>query len=293
MPAHHAPPDYSAGPSLAEYEAFRKRYPHDEAAHKYLMNSAPDAQIQAIRTFRPPREGEADYSALFITYTKRCRQTAPAQFAPPPPQAVRGGYGHGMVRHGAQGGYAPPPRRPPQVDLEGFRQRYPMDDRAFVYLQESLPEVQRQIVETFVPKRAVDVDFSAPIVAYAKLCRARCTEAASFGMNAIAAGPGYGCGSHQGAHFSQPPPAANDHALAADMGAFCQRFPMDQRARDFLYESPPGVVSRVLREFRPKREGDSDYSAAVVYFVGICRKEAGFDANSGGAMPPKRTRLAY
>jgi len=151
-----------------------------------------------------------------------------------------------------------------------------MDDRAFVYLQESLPEVQMQVVETFVPKRVDDTDFSAPVVAYAKLCRARFTEAASFGLNPIAAGPG------------------NDYALASEMSAFCQRFPMDQRARDYLYESPPGVVARVLREFRPKREGDSDYSAAVVYFVGVCRKEAGVEVNSGGAGLPqvKRTRLA-
>eukprot|EP00415_Alexandrium_ostenfeldii_P002688 UN2688 len=218
MPAHNHVPDYSAGPSLAEYEAFRQRYPHDEAAYNYLMNSQPDVQIQALRSFRPPREGEADYSALFITYTKRCRQNAQAGM----PQAVRGGCG-GMLRQGVQGGYAPPPPRrfPPQVDLDSFRIRYPMDDRAYVYLQESLPEVQRQVVETFVPKRAEDVDFSAPIVAYAKLCRARHTEAASFGLNPVAAGPGT---MNYGAPFSQPPPA-NDQALAAELSVFCQQFP--------------------------------------------------------------------
>jgi len=289
LAVHHPTTDLSAGPSLAEYEAFRQRYPHDEAAHKYLMNSSPDVQVQALRTFRPPREGEADYSALFITYTKRCRLNAQAA---PPPQVFRGGCGDGTARYGAQGGF-PPPRHVnvPQADLDGFRQRYPMDDRAYVYLQESLPEVQRQVVETFVPKRADDVDFSAPIVAYAKLCRARFNEAASFGLNPIAASPGVSAYPAQCCPQQPPAPAMDHQALASELSAFCQRFPMDQRACDFLYESPPVVITRVLHEFRPKREGDADYSAAIVYFVGVCRKEAGFDVNSGGAAGVKRVRV--
>mmetsp|Transcript_75906 Transcript_75906/g.235011 ORF Transcript_75906/g.235011 Transcript_75906/m.235011 type:complete len:526 (-) Transcript_75906:53-1630(-) len=284
-----APP--GSGPTLAEYDAFRARYPHDEAAHNYLMNSSPDVQVQALRTFRPPREGEADYSALFITYTKRCRLSA--QSAAPRPPIFRGGCGgNGAVRYAPPGGYAPPQQQqyaqPQQyagaaADLDGFRLRYPMDDRAFGYVLESSPEVQRQVVETFVPKRADDTDFSAPIVAYAKLCRARCTEAASFGVNPIAAAPA--------AAASYPLAATNDPTLAPELSFFCQRYPMDERAQTFLYESPLEVIDRVLREFRPQREGDSDYSAAIVYFVGQCRREAGVDGSAGAAM--KRARFAY
>mmetsp|Transcript_7363 Transcript_7363/g.23068 ORF Transcript_7363/g.23068 Transcript_7363/m.23068 type:complete len:608 (-) Transcript_7363:66-1889(-) len=304
-----APVAHSGGPSAVEYEAFRRRYPFDEAAHNYLMNSAPEVQLQALRSFRPPREGESDYSALFITYTKRCRQNVQQHHVAQ--QAGRAGCGNGAVRYAGPppqqhyqppvapwepGAPAPPWRQQPpgrQVDLESFRIRYPMDDRAYVYLQESPPEVARQVVETFVPKRLDDTDFSAPIVAYAKLCRARFAEAASFGMSAVAGGTHPAGG---GVHFnaaSYTGPEGGDYAMASEISAFCQRFPMDRRARDFLYESPPGVIARVLREFRPKREGDADYSAAVVYFVGICRKEAGVDPNTGGMLPVKRPRVAY
>jgi len=281
----HTPVAHS-GPSAAEYDTFRRRYPFDEAAHKYLLNSSPDVQLQAIRTFKPPREGEADYSALFITYTKRCRlNPQPSHMSTYSVSSMP--YGSGMVRHTVPPPAAPPlmmarvsqPQRilpsMPQVDLEGFRRRYPMDDRAFNYLLESPPEVCRQVVETFVPKRANDTDCSAPVIAYAKLCRSRFAEATGMGANSIN-------GSLQGSMSR-----GDSQELLAQQSVFCQRFPMDQAAYDFLYDSPLSVISRVHREFRPKREGDSDYSAAVVHFTRSCRRDAGLEAG-----PAKRPRLA-
>jgi len=282
----HTPVAHS-GPSAAEYDAFRRRYPFDEAAHKYLLNSSPDVQVQAIRTFKPPREGEADYSALFITYTKRCRLNPQPSHAMHTYPVSSAPYGSGMGRHTSPAPAAPAlmtarssqPLRPPSishVDLEGFRRRYPMDDRAFNYLLESPPEVCRQVLETFVPKRANDTDCSAPVIAYAKLCRSRFAEATSMGANSTING------SLQGGMCR-----GGSQELMAQQSVFCQRFPMDQAAYDFLYDSPPNVISRVHREFRPKREGDSDYSAAVVHFTRSCRRDAGLE---GG--PAKRARIA-
>eukprot|EP00913_Durusdinium_trenchii_P004786 g4446.t1 len=57
----------------AEYEAFRVKYPFDEDTHNYLQTSQPDVRRYVMRNFKPPREGEADYSALLITYCKSCR----------------------------------------------------------------------------------------------------------------------------------------------------------------------------------------------------------------------------
>mmetsp|Transcript_63302 Transcript_63302/g.125175 ORF Transcript_63302/g.125175 Transcript_63302/m.125175 type:complete len:562 (-) Transcript_63302:91-1776(-) len=282
----HTPVVHS-GPSAAEYDTFRRRYPFDEAAHKYLLNSTPDVQVQAIRTFKPPREGEADYSALFITYTKRCRLHPQPSHTMPTYSISSAPYSSGVVRHTVPPPAAPPlmtarmsqpPRAVPsmpQVDLEGFRRRYPMDDRAFNYLLESPPEVCRQVVETFVPKRANDTDSSAPVIAYAKLCRSRFAEATGMGANSTINGNLQG-GMSKG-----------DSQLLAQQSMFCQRFPMDQAAYAFLYDSPVNVISRVHREFKPKREGDTDYSAAVVHFTRSCRRDAGLEMG-----PAKRPRLA-
>eukprot|EP00415_Alexandrium_ostenfeldii_P001858 UN1858 len=52
MPALNHVPDYSAGPTMVDYHAFRQLYPHDKTAYDYLMNSFPDVQIRALQSFR-------------------------------------------------------------------------------------------------------------------------------------------------------------------------------------------------------------------------------------------------
>lgn len=282
---------------FAEYEAFRARYPFDEQAHNYLMNSTPQVQMAVLRNFKPPREGEGDYSALLISYTKRSRSSVHS--------VVNVRQHMGRACFGPPGGLAPPtwtrprPWRPlapgPPLGLgplgfghgaglragsesEAFRRRFPMDDRAFAYLLESPPQVRQQVMETFSPPRADDTDFSAPVVAYSKRCRARFGEVAH--------------GTNQYFSGLQPAMPAPGYVTEGDVGAFMARYPVDARAEDYLRETPPVVVARVLREFRPKREGDSDYSAAVVSFVGLCRKEAGGEAGGPGAFQ-KRARVGY
>merc|ERR1712032_819280 len=94
--------------------------------------------------------GESDYSALLITYTKKCRS------------------GHGVLSSSSHG----------SIDLEHFRQCYPMDDRALAYLAGSPPEVQRQVAGTFQPPwNPGDSDFSSRLIAYVKICRAKHSEA--------------------------------------------------------------------------------------------------------------------
>lgn len=184
-------------------------------------------------------------------------------------------------------------------ELQDFRRRFPMDERAFGYLAESSPAVQRQVFDTFAPKRLDDVDFSAPVVAYAKLCRARAIEHPANVSHHQQSSPVHGgaCAGSYGSSFAgvaPPPPrlpplmvsaplpvpmlrahALPNHSISdAHIGDFCRRYPMDARARELLLASPPAAVARVLREFRPRREGEADYSAAVVAFVGVCKRDA-------------------
>ncbi|CAK0893427.1 unnamed protein product, partial [Prorocentrum cordatum] len=206
-----------------EYQEFRGRFPHDEAAHLYLENSSPEVQKQVLETFRPQREGEADYSALLITYTKRCRLGA---------QAAASASEHGGCA-GGLAGMAPPGELiggEEMGELELFRCTYPMDDRAFLYLKECAQEVRRQVLDGFSPPRADDKDFSAPVVGFAKLLRARAAEAA----NAAARGGGNGA------------------AGGGDLDAFLRRYPIDARAQEVLNTAPPNVQRKVLSDFRPR-----------------------------------------
>lgn len=56
--------------------------------------------------------------------------------------------------------------------LEGFRQRYPMDDRAFDFLKCASAFVQQEVLERFSPQKQ-DSDYSALIISFAKKCRER------------------------------------------------------------------------------------------------------------------------
>jgi len=240
-------------PEHASYEVreFCARYPIDEEALSYLMNCPPEVHLTVARDFRPKTDGEADYSALVISFSKRCRLLA----AQKPGHSLADGLGGDD-----------------SADLEAFRNRFPMDDRAFSSLQDLQPHARRQVLDTFVPKRMDDTDYSAPVMAYVKVCRARAAESAA----------------HTALHMSGPGPVSQQ-----TVDDFCGRFPMDARALEMLLAAPPVVQTRVMSEFRPKREGDSDYSAAVVAFLGVCKRSAmggvgGFGGSGPG--PPKRPR---
>ena len=219
--------------SGAEYEAFRRRYPFDDDTHNYLhlwmnslavwlcahrpnftgksqlrQSSPPEVRRQVLQSFKPPREGEADYSALLISFCKKMREQRPMQqvatvahlgkgggydvslqniaaapwhqppwhqpfHQPPPPPPPRGGFrggerlgygdGFGGFEQRAQGDY---------VQLQMFRQRYPMDERAFEFLKNAQPWVRQEVLEKFAPQRQ-DSDYSALVISFAKKCRER------------------------------------------------------------------------------------------------------------------------
>lgn len=328
------------------------------------MSSPPHVQEQVLLGFQPKREGEADYSALIITFTKKCRGA-------PPQAGLAAGMGHAVQdlwapsnkggslassgRTGSWassgkggswggksrtrnivdssggldpgGGYwagAEPDNRAPQhtggdQQLEAFRSRFPMDDRAFAYLSESPPSARRRVIEAFHPKFQ-DTDYSAPVIAFAKKCRGNGPGAmANQGASWHDDGPtAHGYGSHDPpAGYRAPLVQSTGHesfmtnlghraprfpsagyAAAQHTGpdqyeldAFVQKYPVDERAYAYLSESPPDVLSRVLNEFKPKREGESDYSGIVVAYVKRCRNDGGF-SGKGGEPNAKRARYA-
>lgn len=161
----------------------------------------PDVRIHVLQNFKPPQEGESDYSALVISYCKKTREA----MHPPMHQPMHHPMHQPMqpmhqVPQGYQGRPSLPQRAPwSQPDpapvaprglmgasdsnaniyaLEGFRQRYPMDDRAFDFLKCAPAFVQQQVLEHFNPQRKDEADYSALIISFAKKCRER--EQANF-----------------------------------------------------------------------------------------------------------------
>ncbi|CAJ1341999.1 unnamed protein product [Effrenium voratum] len=222
----------------AELESFRMRYPFDEDANNYILNSSIEVQQEVLRDFKPKQEGEQDYSALIIGFTKRRRQSVKERqqnrFVP-----------HHVPAHGLNdGGEQDAPLSP--AELQAFRSRYPFDEDAYRYIASSLPHVQREIVRTFKPPREGEEDYSALIITFSKRCR-----------NAVSSGA------------SDPIAHASHGPSSLEYEAFRQRYPFDLDTHNYLQSSAPEVRRQVLQSFKPPREGEADYSALLISF---CKK---------------------
>lgn len=333
-----------ARPSGHRIEDFVRRYPVDDRALEYFHESSPEVQFKVLDEFRAKKEGEADYSTLFMAFIKRCRglayQAAPrapvlpvrhsVPYAPSRPvHTYNGGPSYGSAGYAAvpasrpvsHGGYtngAAPSRQPAGgvrtvlsagiEGLEAFRRRFFIDQRCFEYLAASSEEVRLRVINTFVPQRPNDTDYSAPVTAYIRDCRKALGEASAsaVGSSEALGAPvlggslygssggrrGYG-GNHSGggghsgyAHRdtqesysgqgqSNDAAAGLSGSIQNELSEFLRRYPVDTRAVDFLTSCSEAVVEQVIREFRAKREGEEDYSALVMAFCKRCRDQGG------------------
>merc|ERR1712232_1060652 len=57
--------------------------------------------------------------------------------------------------------------------LDAFRDRYPMDDRAFAQLERSSPHIQNLVMQDFRVKREGEADYSALVMAFVRAVQAR------------------------------------------------------------------------------------------------------------------------
>merc|ERR1712187_444897 len=56
-------------------------------------------------------------------------------------------------------------------------------------------------------------------------------------------------------------------APAPLLDAFRRRYPVDDRAWDFLTQCHPQTIRHVVESFKPKMEGEPDYSGLLTSFV--------------------------
>jgi len=242
-----------------------------------------------VREFRPRSEGDADYSAAITSFIKYKGNWiggkgggAPGMMAGQPgmmagqPQFAQQQFaqqGAGMQQGAPAGGFQRPAGMPnpnaawasaeidpyaAPVDLESFRAQYPMDDRAWDFIQNVDQRVQRRIVETFKPHREGEADYSAKITSYVKSIKTQHREV-----------------------------QAEVTLTQEAVDAFFTKFPCDQRATEYFNEIPREMQAAILRDFRPRSEGDSDYSAAMTSFIKYKQSAPWAGGKGGGGMGGK------
>lgn len=239
--------------SQDELDDFLSRYPCDEDAQNYILNSEPDVQMAVLQGFKPKQEGEADYSALVISFTKKQRQNRPS--APPMRPTFQGA---GPIRRTAA---IPPPqerRSSAGIDLEAFFDRYPCDEDARNYVVSSAPHVQQEIVRSFRPQREGESDYSAILITYAKRCRS-----------------------------GAPPSRPSAGVTAGEYEAFRDRYPFDDDTANYLQKASPEVLKYVMENFKPPVEGEADYSALLITYCKRCK------SNPAVAGPAPQTAYGF
>jgi len=143
---------------------------------------------------------------------------------------------------------------PTQRELDDFRDRYPIDSRAYGVLTSVPGEVQKAALNQFRPKREGESDYSALVASFVRAVM------------------------HRHSQMQLQPRAAET------LADFRARYPMDDRAFAVLERTSSGVQNTVLADFRPRREGENDYSALVMGFIRSieARTGTGIDRGRGG-----------
>eukprot|EP00419_Tripos_fusus_P007859 CAMPEP_0172676216 /NCGR_PEP_ID=MMETSP1074-20121228/13808_1 /TAXON_ID=2916 /ORGANISM="Ceratium fusus, Strain PA161109" /LENGTH=600 /DNA_ID=CAMNT_0013493823 /DNA_START=150 /DNA_END=1948 /DNA_ORIENTATION=- len=295
------PHDLGTALTTPGLDVFLSKYPIDERAYNFFASSSTEVQEKVLREFQPMHEGEASYSKLFTAFVNKCRtfvannngivdaaactsgvdcmQSLPVDGSTTLGAIVDNSsaellvdqYGSSVaqVNSGSMTVLGDQQVNESALDLEEFRLRFPMDERAFDFLATAPREVQERVLETFVPQRLDDTDFSAPVTAYVRSLRNQLADAN------VSAG-------------------VTEEAIAR----FFERYPCDARATDYFQSCTPDVQVTVLRDFRPRSEGDSDYSAAVTAYVKRCKQHSrevsggwGGHHQQGNWRPPLRPPL--
>mmetsp|Transcript_54152 Transcript_54152/g.116960 ORF Transcript_54152/g.116960 Transcript_54152/m.116960 type:complete len:628 (+) Transcript_54152:100-1983(+) len=148
------------------------------------------------------------------------------------------------------------PHKPGEAELNAFRDRYPMDSRAFANLTSAPPAVQRSVLKEFKPRREGEDDYSALVASFVRSILVRTENKRGLRRER---------GRDSGDRESSP------------LGLFRSRYPMDQRAFSVLERAPPRVRATVVSDFRPRHEGEDDYSALVMSFVRAVQARLGCD----------------
>merc|ERR1712187_573678 len=105
-----------------------------------------------LTRFKPRSEGDDDYSALVCTFL-RAIQSRLETSAPSRPPRERS-------RDRSRDRSKSKDRKRSGSPINVFRDRYPMDERAFAVLEQATPAVREVVIADFKPRREGEKDYS-------------------------------------------------------------------------------------------------------------------------------------
>jgi len=111
----------------------------------------------------------------------------------------------------------------------------------------------KTFLQSFKPKREGEDDYSALVATFLRSVMSRKSK-----------GEGKGKASR-----------GDDRDDGDPLNSFRRRYPMDDRAYKLMEEADPKVRTTVINDFRPRREGEADYSALVMAFVRAVQQRNG------------------
>eukprot|EP00434_Breviolum_minutum_P034448 symbB.v1.2.030491.t2/scaffold3435.1/size56750/1 len=252
--------------SLAKLESFREKYPMDDKAFDYICATGFERQSEVLQNFNPRNDLETDYSRQITAFLTLRAKTA-----------SQGGYGeeprHDWQSH-ADTREASAPRRgsvfvnaavPSYKRLSDPRDVHPKGDgkggsrlQAFRASAPD-PHVQDMFMAEFQPpRRGRDNDYSASVTSFLKVVRNKMQY--SHPISSTVFPPARGLTSEM----------TGDDADAMLEG-FRRRYPMDDKAFDYVYQQNDEIRRKVVNNFKPKFEGEADYSGLITAYVKSCR----------------------
>mmetsp|Transcript_32096 Transcript_32096/g.75342 ORF Transcript_32096/g.75342 Transcript_32096/m.75342 type:complete len:561 (+) Transcript_32096:42-1724(+) len=248
---------------------FAQQYPVDDRAYDYLIQSEPHVVARVLNEFRPAREGDRDYSAVLTSFIKRIR-------------AQSSGY-DAMGGHPARSSTARPgvPGRSladMPIELQELLMRYPVDERAMEFIASAPEAVQMRVAKEFRPHHEGQADYSALLTSFVK----KCMDVTPGAMGGFITDTNPGNIIRNSAHLSQdllefyeggrPMPAEYEVAVEAPgIRDWLAQYPIDARAWEFFINSSPLVQAKVLAEFQPPTQGETNYAGLFTSFVRKCR----------------------
>lgn len=250
---------------------FRRKYSIDERAAQFLESCRLEVKIKVLSSFDPRFQGDTqDYSKKLMAYI-RSHQNSGADAAPEGGGQKRSRDEMEELLHSLETEEAF--GTGDGTELSSFRERYPMDDRAFDFLSSSSPSVKERVLRSFNPRSTGDSDYSGLLTSFVRKVRTEIdrVEGATQPLSGI--NTGHGVEELLGVEDEKPSPE--------QLQDFRNRYPMDDRAWEYLNSSTGSAQAKILVDFKPRNPADTDYSAAVTFFLRAVRGRPG--AFAGGA----------
>lgn len=145
-----------------------------------------------------------------------------------------------------------------------------MDDGAFDQLRDAGPEVLRPFLNSFKPRSEGDSDYSGLVRTFLKSVIARQQEQ---GERNTARNTPHRYGrdvrdrSRSRDRSFEARPRRGNRRDSSPLEEFRSRYPMEAKAFQILASSSEDVRETVMSDFKPRQEGERDYSGLVIAFV--------------------------